>query len=131
MSTCRHPNLTIVTRVQSSDPWFYLYVYLFVAAYIQYMTDFIYHKGTLRCWWSDQRMWLMRSLTSFTFGSIQFVCKQLNISTQGFNVTSKVMEDEQIKRYYGRSFQYYFKFALSIFDLLRPKWGDSNSITGI
>ncbi|KAJ4818358.1 Cellulose synthase-like protein [Rhynchospora pubera] len=82
-----------------SDPWFYLYGYLFGAAYIQDMVDFIYHKGTFRCWWSDQRMWLIRSVTSFTFGSIQFISKQLNISSQGFNVTSKVMDDEQIKRY--------------------------------
>ncbi|KAG2654908.1 cellulose synthase-like protein G2 isoform X1 [Panicum virgatum] len=91
---------------KSSDPWFYLYTYLFVAAYTQDMLDFIYHKGTLRFWWSDQRMWLMRSLTSFTFGSIQFACKQLNISTQSFNVTNKVMDDEQIKRYDEGTFDF-------------------------
>lgn len=91
---------------KSSDPWFYLYAYLFVAAYTQDMLDFIYHKGTLRCWWSDQRMWLMRSLTSFTFGSIQFACKQLNISTQSFNVTNKVMDDEQLKRYDEGTFDF-------------------------
>jgi len=48
----------------------------------------------------------MRSLTSFTFGSIQFACKQLNISTQSFNVTNKVMDDEQIKRYDEGTFDF-------------------------
>ncbi|KAJ4813732.1 Cellulose synthase-like protein [Rhynchospora pubera] len=84
---------------QPSDPWFYVYAYLFLAAYIQDMADFISYKGTFRCWWSDQRMWLIRGLTAGPFGTMQFVFKQLNISTQGFNVTSKVMDDEQSKRY--------------------------------
>jgi hypothetical protein len=87
-----------VTQLQPSDPWFYLYAYLFLAAYIQDMNDFISYKGTFGCWWSDQRMWLIRSLTSFPFSTMQFVFDQLNISTQSFNVTSKVMDDEQNKR---------------------------------
>jgi hypothetical protein len=62
------------------------------------MNDFISYKGSFGCWWSDQRMWLIRGLTSFPFGTMEFVFNQLNISGQSFNVTSKVMDDEQNKR---------------------------------
>ncbi|XP_078150226.1 cellulose synthase-like protein G2 isoform X3 [Carex rostrata] len=84
---------------EPSNPWFYLYAYLFLAAYIQDMTDFVSYNGTFMCWWSDQRIWLIRGLTTFPFGMMEFVFKQFNITTQGFNVTSKVMDDDQSKRY--------------------------------
>lgn len=38
-------------------------------------------------------------LTSYLFGTIQFVLKKVGISSQGFNVTNKVVEDEQRERY--------------------------------
>lgn len=44
-------------------------------------------------------MWLIKGLTSYVFGTIEYVSKCLGIPTQGFNVTSKVVDDEQGKRY--------------------------------
>ncbi|XP_072980564.1 cellulose synthase-like protein G3 [Typha angustifolia] len=82
-----------------SDPWFYLYAYLFFASYFQDLAEFVASNGTIQQWWSDQRMWMTRALASSLFGSIQFALKHLGVSAQGFNVTSKVMEDEQKKRY--------------------------------
>ncbi|XP_078150950.1 cellulose synthase-like protein G3 [Carex rostrata] len=82
-----------------SNPWFYLYAYLFLAAYIIDMADFVSYKSTFRRWWSDQRVWLIRGLTAFPFAIMEFLFNQLNISTQGFNLTSKVMDNEQNKRY--------------------------------
>ncbi|XP_078165943.1 cellulose synthase-like protein G3 isoform X2 [Carex rostrata] len=84
---------------EPSNPWFYLYLYLFLAAYIQDMADFVSYKSTFRCWWCDQRMGLIRGLTTFPMGIIELLFKKLKISTQGFTITSKVMDDEQNKRY--------------------------------
>lgn len=44
-------------------------------------------------------MWLARGLSCFIFGFLEFITKRLGIPTQGFNVTSKVLEEDQIKRY--------------------------------
>lgn len=85
--------------MQVSDPWFYLYAYLFLAAYFADLFDFIRAEGTIHRWWNDQRMWMARGLTSYLFGTIQFALDHLGISTPGFNVTSKVMEEEQSERY--------------------------------
>ncbi|KAF3338921.1 cellulose synthase-like protein G3 [Carex littledalei] len=97
------PQLAVINNrplfPEPSNPWFYLHAYLFLAAYILDMADFVSYKSTFGRWWSDQRMWLIRGLTAFPFAIMQFLFKQLNISTQGFNVTSKVMDDEQNKRY--------------------------------
>ncbi|KAL6501782.1 hypothetical protein OROGR_026915 [Orobanche gracilis] len=81
------------------EPTFLLYIFLFLGAYAQDCLDFIYTQGTFIRWWSDQRMWLMRGLSSSLFGSIEYMTKCLGIATHGFNVTSKVMDDELSKRY--------------------------------
>lgn len=44
-------------------------------------------------------MWIIRGLTSYSFATIEFISKCLGVETHGFNVTSKVMDDEQRKRY--------------------------------
>ncbi|KAH6783452.1 cellulose synthase like G3 [Perilla frutescens var. hirtella] len=82
-----------------NEPWFLLYAFLFVGAYGQDCFDFISTRGTFERWWSAQRMWLIRGSSAFYFGIIEFITKCLGMETHGFNVTSKVMGDELIKRY--------------------------------
>ncbi|KAK3024191.1 hypothetical protein RJ639_043768 [Escallonia herrerae] len=104
------PQLALLSGVsifpKVTDPWFFLYVFLFVAAYSQDCLDFILAHSTFERWWNDQRMWLIRGLSSYFFGSIEFVTKQLGIATQGFNITSKVVDDEQRKRYEQGTFEF-------------------------
>ncbi|URE31632.1 cellulose synthase-like protein [Musa troglodytarum] len=97
------PQLALICQTpllpKVSDPWFYLYVYLFTAAYGQDLVEFLADDGTIGRWWSDQRMWMIKGVTAYLFGSIQFALKKIGISAAEFNVTSKVMEDEQRERY--------------------------------
>ncbi|CAL5360249.1 unnamed protein product [Camellia sinensis] len=89
-----------------SDIWFFLYIFLFIGSYGQDCLDYILAKGTFQRWWSDQRMWLVRGVTSYMFGLIEFISKYLGIATQGFNVTSKVVDNEQGKRYNQGTFEF-------------------------
>ncbi|KAM0069991.1 putative cellulose synthase (UDP-forming) [Helianthus debilis subsp. tardiflorus] len=82
-----------------TDPWFLLYAFLFLGAYGQDCYDFILFKSTYKRWWNDQRIWLIRGLSPYSFGLVEYIIKHLGIATQGFNVTSKVQDDNQIKRY--------------------------------
>ncbi|KAL0873448.1 hypothetical protein Bca101_023153 [Brassica carinata] len=92
---------------KSSDPWFWLYIFLFLGSYGQDLLDFVLEGGTCHGWWNDQRMWLIRGFSSFTFGFIEFTLKTLNLSTHGFNLTSKVNDDDkQSKRYEQEIFDF-------------------------
>ncbi|KAI3703484.1 hypothetical protein L1987_73592 [Smallanthus sonchifolius] len=82
-----------------TDPWFLLYAFLFLGAYGQDCYDFILFNSTYKRWWNDQRIWLIRGLSPYLFGLVEYMIKHLGIATQGFNVTSKVQDDEQSKRY--------------------------------
>ncbi|KAI3928557.1 hypothetical protein MKW98_024158 [Papaver atlanticum] len=104
------PQLTLLNGVSPfpkvSDPWFLLYVFLFLGSYIQDCLDFMLMGTTFQRWWNDQRMWLIRGVSSYLFGSIDFFLKSLGISAFGFVITSKVIDDEQSKHYEQGVFEF-------------------------
>ncbi|KAL3834920.1 hypothetical protein ACJIZ3_009656 [Penstemon smallii] len=97
-------NISIFPKV--SDPWFFLYIFLFLGAYGQDCIEFILSKGTILRWWSDQRMWIVRVLSSDLFGCVEYISNHVGIVPRGFNVTNKVIGNEQSKRYNEGKFEF-------------------------
>ncbi|XVF53113.1 hypothetical protein PTKIN_Ptkin05aG0073900 [Pterospermum kingtungense] len=97
------PQLALINKVsifpKISEPWFFLYVFLFLGAYGQDLLDFVLGGGPAKRWWNAQRMWMIRGLTCYLFSSVEHLFKSLGISAHGFSITSKVVDDEQSKRY--------------------------------
>ncbi|KAL5718937.1 hypothetical protein ACHQM5_011788 [Ranunculus cassubicifolius] len=97
------PPLTLLNQVyvfpKLSSPLSYLYIFLFVGAYGQECREYISAGSTFKKWFSEQRMWMIRGASSHAFGSVDFLLKRLGITPFGFNVTSKVVDGEQNKRY--------------------------------
>ncbi|KAL5717635.1 hypothetical protein ACHQM5_010615 [Ranunculus cassubicifolius] len=89
-----------------SSIWFYLYLFLFFGAYLPDYLDYINGEGSIKQWYNDQRMWMIRGISSHPFGSIDYLLQSIGISTFGFNVTSKVINDEQRKRYEHGVFEF-------------------------
>ncbi|PKI32586.1 hypothetical protein CRG98_047023 [Punica granatum] len=85
----------------ASEPSFLLYMFLILGAYSRDLVDFLLsgNGATVRQWWNDQRICLIRGLTCFLFGSLEFGLKRLGISVGGYSVTSKATNDEQSKMY--------------------------------
>lgn len=104
------PQLALLGNIsvlpQMTDIQFLLYVFLFFGANIQDCLDFMLAQGTFKQWWNDQRMWFIRGLSSYLFGFIEFCIKRLGIASKGFHVTSKVVDDEQSKRYDNGVFEF-------------------------
>ncbi|KAK6162200.1 hypothetical protein DH2020_002041 [Rehmannia glutinosa] len=97
-------NISIFPKV--SDPWFFMYTFLFIGAYGQDFLEFILSQGTALRWWSDQRMWLIRILSSDLFGTLEYISNHMGIAARGFNVTNKVNDHEQRKRYDEGKFEF-------------------------
>ncbi|KAG9448224.1 hypothetical protein H6P81_014352 [Aristolochia fimbriata] len=98
------PQISLLARIpplfpKASSPCFYLYAYLFVGAYGQDLLDFLCERGTLQRWWSDQRMWMIRGTSSYLFAFIQFSFKLIGVSGIGFNLTTKIIDEDERKRY--------------------------------
>ncbi|GAV68673.1 Cellulose_synt domain-containing protein [Cephalotus follicularis] len=104
------PQLALLNGVsifpKVSELWFYLYVFLFVGANAQDLFEFVSAGGTFQMWWNNQRMWMIRGLSCFLFGFMEYLLKSLGISTLGFNVTNKTIDDKQSKRYHKGDFEF-------------------------
>ncbi|KAK8618080.1 hypothetical protein V6N13_115955 [Hibiscus sabdariffa] len=82
-----------------SEPWFFLYLFLVMGAYGQDFLEYAANGSTFKKWWNAQRMWMIRNISSFSFGTVECLLKFIGLSTYGFTVTNKVVDDEQNKRY--------------------------------
>ncbi|XP_034673224.1 cellulose synthase-like protein G3 [Vitis riparia] len=104
------PQLALLNYVsifpKMSDPWFFVYTFCFLGAYGQDHLELILSGGTTQRWWNLQRVWMTRGLSSFSIGSVEYILKSIGISTFGFNVTSKAVEEEQSKRYKKGMFEF-------------------------
>ncbi|KAG6487608.1 hypothetical protein ZIOFF_056198 [Zingiber officinale] len=104
------PQLALIQRVplfpKVSDPWFFVYAYLFLAAYLYDLLDFLINGVPFRRWWNDQRIWLFRGPTAYLFGTLEFLLNSLSVSAPGFNLTSKVTEEKQADRYARGDFDF-------------------------
>ncbi|XVF51276.1 hypothetical protein PTKIN_Ptkin04bG0172000 [Pterospermum kingtungense] len=83
------PQLALLSGVsvfpKKSEPWFFLYLFLFLGSYGQ---DFV------------------ENLSSFSLGTAEYCLKSIGLSTSGFIVTNKVIDDEQNKRYSQGIFEF-------------------------
>ena len=92
--------------MQVSEPLFFLYTFLVLGAYGQEFLEFVLEGETFGKWWNEQRIWMIKGLSSYLFGFTEFLLNSLGISALGFNVTSKVVDDELSKRYDQKIFEF-------------------------
>ncbi|KAL8253830.1 hypothetical protein R6Q59_032051 [Mikania micrantha] len=121
------PQITLINSVpiftKVSENGFYLHMFLFLGAYGKDFLDFVVFAGgpALR-WWNHQRMWMMWGLSSYPFALLEWSLKSLGLSTFGFNVTSKVVDEDQSRLYEQGVFEFgvesFLFFPISVASLI-------------
>ncbi|XP_010274111.1 PREDICTED: cellulose synthase-like protein E6 isoform X1 [Nelumbo nucifera] len=84
---------------QVTDPWFKVFASLGIASHIFSLGELMWAKGTIKMWWNETRMWMMKGSSSYLFSVIVIILKSVGISETGFEITSKVINQEALKRY--------------------------------
>ncbi|KAL6349385.1 hypothetical protein AAG906_034042 [Vitis piasezkii] len=103
------PQLALLNYVsifpKMSDPWFFVYIFCFLGAYGQDYLELILSGDNSKVVEQSESM-DDEGLSSFSIGSVEYILKSIGISTFGFNVTSKAVEEEQSKRYKKGMFEF-------------------------
>lgn len=122
---------------QASSLWFLPYAYVLLATNAYSLAEAMHCGYTLKRWWNLQRMWLIRMTTSYLFGFLDVVLKQLGLSEVPFVLTSKTVDNNDMKKYeqevlnLGRSTFTSIIFALAILNLLALVTGAFMIITSV
>ncbi|XWS48780.1 hypothetical protein CRYUN_Cryun13aG0105700 [Craigia yunnanensis] len=135
------PQLALLNVVsvfpEISEPWFLLYLFLFLGAYGQDFLEYVLGGATFRKWWNAQRMWMIRNLSGFSLGTAECFLKSIGLSAYGFIVTNKVVDDEQNKRYSQGIFEFGVPSPLfvpltmaAIINLFSFIWGTTLVLSG-
>ncbi|KVI00853.1 Cellulose synthase, partial [Cynara cardunculus var. scolymus] len=77
-----------------SSYWFLPSAYVFVGKYAYNLGEFYWIGGTLKGWWSDQRMWLYRRLTCYLFAFLDVVLKSMGFTNINSILTSKGADED-------------------------------------
>ncbi|OVA04852.1 Cellulose synthase [Macleaya cordata] len=84
---------------KGSDPWFRVFTFLGIASHIFSLGELMWARGTFKMWWNETRMWMLKGSSSYLFSVMVTILKALGISESGFEITSKVIDEEALKRY--------------------------------
>ncbi|RCV12123.1 hypothetical protein SETIT_2G244000v2 [Setaria italica] len=82
-----------------TSPWIMPYIYVSVVKNIYSAYEALLYGDTLRGWWNGQRMWMIRRITSYLYGTIDTIRKLLGLSKMRFEVSPKVSDEDESKRY--------------------------------
>nr|POF22859.1 cellulose synthase-like protein e6 [Quercus suber] len=94
---CLFHGISLFPQVESI--WFWPFAYVFVARNACSITEALSCGNTLKTWWNGQRIWLIRRTTSYFFGFIDTISRQLGLSETTFAITTKVVIEDVLKRY--------------------------------
>ncbi|MBA0801369.1 hypothetical protein Gohar_011740, partial [Gossypium harknessii] len=82
-----------------SDSSFNIFLIIFLSAILKSLYEVVTTGGQVRTWRNDWRIWMMRSITSYFYGSLDVVLNKLGMKEASFLPTNKVIDDEQVKLY--------------------------------
>ncbi|GMI72012.1 cellulose synthase like G2, ARABIDOPSIS THALIANA CELLULOSE SYNTHASE LIKE G2 [Hibiscus trionum] len=83
-----------------SDPNFNIFLIIFVSAISKSLYEIVVTTGgELRTWRNEMRIWMMKSVTCYTYGTLDAILNKLGMKEASFLPTNKVTYDEQVKLY--------------------------------
>ncbi|XP_068340406.1 cellulose synthase-like protein E1 [Pyrus communis] len=84
---------------QVSNTYFIVFAFIFLSSHSKHLYEVLATGSTFRHWVNEQRIWMMKSVTSHLYGSVDAFMKKLGIREANFFPTNKVDDVEQLKRY--------------------------------
>ncbi|GFP95898.1 cellulose synthase-like protein g2, partial [Phtheirospermum japonicum] len=82
-----------------SSPFFVVFAIVFLSAQLIHVQEILSTGHSIRAWSNEQRMWMMKSLTSYLYATLEAIMEKIGLRTASFLPTNKVVDDEQAKRY--------------------------------
>lgn len=84
---------------QVSDPFFFIFLFIFLSANTKHFVEVLSTGGTFRKWIIEQRIWMMKSITCHFYGCLDGILKNLGLRAASFMPTNKVEDDEKTMLY--------------------------------
>ncbi|XP_011030535.1 PREDICTED: cellulose synthase-like protein G1 [Populus euphratica] len=94
---CLLNGISIYPQVSSS--WFMVFSFIFLASLLKHLEEILSTGASIQTLLNEQRVWMMKSVTAYTFGSLDAIVKCFGMREASFLPTNKVADDEQVALY--------------------------------
>lgn len=89
-----------------SNSFFLVFSYTFLSSVSKHLYEVISVGGSINKWIIEQRIWMIKSATSYLYGTLDGIMKRIGLMDTIFLPTNKVVDDEQVKRYQMGQFDF-------------------------
>ncbi|KAJ8631219.1 hypothetical protein MRB53_024542 [Persea americana] len=89
-----------------SDPWFAIFLAVFISGSCQHLFEVLHTGGSFRMWWNEQRIWMVKSISANFFGCLDIATRMIGVKRVDFGLTNKVIEKDQVDRYSNEEFDF-------------------------
>ncbi|MFS7924767.1 putative cellulose synthase (UDP-forming) [Helianthus anomalus] len=83
--------------MQVTDPFSLVFFYVFVLSNLQHMREIYSIGDSLQTWKYEQRVWMIKGITSYLYGSTHAVMEKLGVKEANFLPTNKVVNEDEAK----------------------------------
>ncbi|CAL5337478.1 unnamed protein product [Camellia sinensis] len=98
------PQLYLLNEFQAGI--FIVFSFIFLSSQSKHIQEILSTGGSIQTWSNEQRMWMIRSVTSHLYGSLDAFMKRMGMREASFLPTNKAIDDEQLKRYQMGKFDF-------------------------
>ncbi|XP_004288455.1 PREDICTED: cellulose synthase-like protein G2 [Fragaria vesca subsp. vesca] len=89
-----------------SNSYFWIFSFVFLSSVFRHLSEVLTTGESLQHWIYEQRIWMMKSVTSQFYGSLDAFMKKFGLREASFFPTNKVDDVEQFKRYNAGIFDF-------------------------
>jgi hypothetical protein len=99
-------NIHLLHVSQVSNPYFVIFLFIFLSALSKHLQEVLLTGGSFQSWRNEQRIWMMKSVTTYLHGSLDAIMKKMGMREASFFPTNKVVDDEQVNLYQMGKFDF-------------------------
>ncbi|KAL2469764.1 Cellulose synthase-like protein G2 [Abeliophyllum distichum] len=82
-----------------SNPFFIVFSFLFLSSQLKHIQEVFSTGDSIQTWAIEQRLWMLRSFTSYMYGTLNAILERIGLREASFLPTNKAVNDEQSKLY--------------------------------
>ncbi|KAF8388199.1 hypothetical protein HHK36_026865 [Tetracentron sinense] len=89
-----------------SNPWFAVFAMVYISSLCQHLYEVLSSSGSVRTFWNEQRIWMIKSVTASLFGCLDVFMKWVGIQKANYRLTNKAVDKEKLEKYEKGKFDF-------------------------